>query len=222
MTTQNRNQAQKLTATMLIAMAQRQGITLVEAGSSGAQPAAAGNQANESAYRGALAEVETLRRQLAETRASGAAALAESQADVSTWKGAHASVSRQVDGIAGELAESRAEIASLTRTVEKLRRTVQHAGPAASGPPTGAAEPVTRGDQVATVTGTVTGIIRFHGPQGVGTADRIKAIGGRWRFNPKRADGTPSQGGFWAMPDSPETAELIMALRFEGKLFSEE
>ncbi len=79
-----------------------------------------------------------------------------------------------------------------------------------------------RAAEARTAPATVTGVIRFHGPQGVGTADRIKAIGGRWKFNPKRADGTPSQGGYWAMPDSPETAELIRALRFEGKLISEE
>ncbi len=56
--------------------------------------------------------------------------------------------------------------------------------------------------------------IRFHGPQGSGTGDRLKAVGGRFAFTSKK--GEPIRG-YWVLPTTDAARNLSLELSTEGK-----
>lgn len=59
--------------------------------------------------------------------------------------------------------------------------------------------------------------LQFNGPQGVGTADRIKAVGGTWRFHTRANREQARAAGFWIMPDTTEAHELCEDLLAEDR-----
>lgn len=59
--------------------------------------------------------------------------------------------------------------------------------------------------------------LHFLGPQGTGTADRIKAVGGSWKFHRAAVKDQFAASGFWLMPDTCETNALCADLQAEGK-----
>ena len=54
--------------------------------------------------------------------------------------------------------------------------------------------------------------LRFSGPQGTGTADRIKAVGGTWTWSDRKA-----KRGFWTLPYNDQAEALAQALIDEGR-----
>ncbi len=59
--------------------------------------------------------------------------------------------------------------------------------------------------------------LHFLGAQGTGTADRIKAVGGAWKFHRANVASEFPSKGFWLMPDTGEANALCADLQAEGK-----
>ncbi len=56
--------------------------------------------------------------------------------------------------------------------------------------------------------------LRFHGPQGAGTGDRLKAVGGRFHFTSKKGEAIR---GYWTLPTTDAARNLSLELSTEGK-----
>ncbi len=227
----------KLTAAQLIALASAQGIHLREVGAPDPQLAGIGNNAlqreldsvrhamtgshviagrvgsplAEAVYALRLKLDErnsgTVQKQLDESLAYGRAIAASLKATVALLDEARAAkpagavniaaMHAEIGRLQGELAEARNDLRAKAKSAAPEARAVVVEAPAI--PP----------EIVSAFR------ITFHGAQGIGTADRIKAVGGRWRRT--SPNGAAKMAGFWELPASEAARQLCAQLRAEDK-----
>lgn len=223
----------KLTAAQLIAMAAAQGIHLHEAGAESFDRTTelAQIRGERDSLRLALADAN--RDNSAKVQADQAHAFRQQRdalaAELAEARGALADLRTTVVKLQGErftlqgeLAEARNDQRANQRSAERQRQPSGSRDPDQDGrgidahPELARVRPeINHAERINDIINPTRGFgLRFHAAQGRGTADRIRAVGGRWRFTSKANEPV---AGYWIMPDSDDARALSRELSLEGK-----